>query len=112
MNWRSLSSEGDLNNIIEDSHQKPQAIFKHSSRCGISAMMKNRLEAKWEKKNPTIPIFIVDLLSKRDLSDQIAEQFDIRHESPQLIIVEKGNSIYHASHIGISSSAVAKHIGN
>jgi bacillithiol system protein YtxJ len=111
MNWRSLNSYEGLNKIKEDSYQQPQAILKHSTRCGISAMMKTRLESKWEKKNPQIPIYLVDLLADRELSDQIAKEFNIRHESPQLIILQNGVSTYHASHIGISSSAVAKHIG-
>ena len=111
MNWRPLNSDGDLKKIIEDSYQKPQAIFKHSTRCGISAMMKNRLGSKWEKNNPTIPIHLLDLLANRELSSRIADDFGIHHESPQLIVLEDGASTYHASHIGISSSAVAKHIG-
>ncbi|MAY83275.1 MAG: bacillithiol system redox-active protein YtxJ [Flavobacteriales bacterium] len=110
MNWRSLNSEGDLNDIIEDSHQHPQAILKHSTRCGISAMVKKRLELQWEAKNPKISIYILDLLANRELSNTIAQKFDIQHESPQLILLQNGVSTYHASHIGISSSAVAKHI--
>ena len=112
MNWQSLSSEGELKHIVEESFHNPQAIFKHSTRCGISSMIKNRLEAKWEKTNPSVPIYMLDLLAQRALSNQIAEEFDIRHESPQLIILENGVSTYHSSHIGISSSAVASHIGS
>lgn len=111
MIWRPLNSEGDLKKVIEDSYQNPQAILKHSTRCGISAMVKNRLESKWEKRNPTVPIYIVDLLADRELSNHISESLNIRHESPQLIVLENGKITYHASHIGISSSAVAKHIG-
>jgi len=73
-------------------------------------MIKKRLEAKWEKKNPSIKIHLLDLLANRQLSDRIAEKFDIHHESPQLIVLQDGISTYHSSHIGISSSAVANHI--
>lgn len=110
MDWRSLSTKGDLEVILEDSLHSPQAIFKHSTRCGISSMAKARVESKWEKTNPSIPIHLLDLISNRELSNFVAEYLNVRHESPQLILLEKGEVVYHASHISISSSAVAKHI--
>ena len=36
-------------------------------------------------------------------SNQIAEQFMIRHESPQIIVLENGVAIYKASHENIKS---------
>lgn len=110
MNWRSLSDDRELQEIIQDSHSQPQAIFKHSIRCGISAMMKKRLENKWEKCNPNLPIYLLDLVNNRDLSNKVADELSVRHESPQLIVLENGQVSYHNSHIGISSTAVAKHI--
>jgi len=110
MNWRSLESEEDLQRIIKDSHQQPLAIFKHSTRCGISSMVKRRLESKWEKETSDVPLYLLDLIAHRELSDKVSATFEIRHESPQLILLINGSSTYHASHISISANALAKHI--
>ncbi len=110
MNWQSLSSEGDFEQILQSSQSRTQAIFKHSTRCGISAMAKYRVEGDWGKKNPDTPIYLLDLIQHRDLSDLIAQRLEVHHESPQLILVRNGKAIFNSSHISISSSSAAKHI--
>ena len=49
----------------------------------------------------TLPIYYLDLLRFRPLSAHIAEQFGIRHESPQLLLIQDGECRYDASHMGI-----------
>ena len=44
MKWIELKSSDQIKEIIEKSKAKPQVIFKHSIRCGISAVAKGRLE--------------------------------------------------------------------
>ncbi len=73
-------------------------------------MAKYRLESSWGKINPETPIYLLDLIAHRDVSDEIASKFGITHQSPQLILLKEGKAIYDSSHISISSKAVAKHI--
>jgi len=73
-------------------------------------MAKSRLEKSWTKLNAGIPIYLLNLIEHRDVSDQIASQFNIPHQSPQLILVNSGEAVYDASHISISSSAASKYI--
>ena len=44
MNWREFTNEEGLEEIKKRSAEKPQVIFKHSTRCSISTMAKSRLE--------------------------------------------------------------------
>ncbi|MGZ5221238.1 MAG: monothiol bacilliredoxin BrxC family protein, partial [Chitinophagaceae bacterium] len=44
MNWIPLKDEAGLEIIKMKSADQPQLIFKHSTRCGTSSMIKNRLE--------------------------------------------------------------------
>ena len=73
-------------------------------------MAKKRLEKSWSKINADIPIYLLNLIEHRDVSNQIAAQFNIPHQSPQLILVKAGNVVYDASHISISSKAASKYI--
>jgi len=103
MNWITLKDSEALSQIKEESNNAPVLIFKHSTRCSISSMALNRLERSWEDAHmePVKP-YILDLISYRSISNQIAEEFGIEHQSPQVIVIKNGQAIYDNSHMGIS----------
>jgi bacillithiol system protein YtxJ len=103
MNWNSLSDVSQLETIKEESFKQPILILKHSKTCSISGTALNRLERNWkqEKVGDLKPYFL-DLLANRPLSAQIAETFDIEHESPQVLLIKNGVCTYSASHFDIS----------
>src|SRR5688500_3711305 len=78
------------------------AVFKHSTRCSVSSMAKSRLERSWPYSDSELPVFYIDVIGQRELSNKIAETTGIRHESPQLIVWNNGLVSYHASHISIA----------
>lgn len=100
MNWLPLSDIDQLKDIITMSSTNPIAIFKHSTSCSISNMAKLRLESSWDLNN--IKIYYLDLLSYRSVSNAIASDLQVHHESPQIILIHKGEVIYDASHFDIS----------
>ena len=100
--WLPLTQPEQLTAIARESHEHPVLIFKHSTTCSISAAAKGKLERQWADAGLTdTPIYYLDLLRHRPLSAQIAEQFGVRHESPQLLLIQAGDCTYHASHMGI-----------
>ncbi len=106
--WSYIESDDDLQKALASSGKI--AFFKHSTRCPVSSMAKNRLEKSWDEETNELPIYFLDLIKYRELSNKIASQLAVTHASPQLIVVEGGKSIYNASHNMIQSSEVAKHI--
>lgn len=105
MNWKHLILEEGLETIAKESHNKPQLIFKHSTRCSISSMAKNRLERDWNLEN--VDTWYLDLIAYRPVSNMIEKRFGVRHESPQAILIDKGQVSYHASHNSISVGRIA-----
>lgn len=103
INWKKLESTEDLENIIEDSFNAPQVIFKHSTTCPISGMAKRRLEGGWEFD---FSPYYLDLLSYRSISSAIEDRLSVRHESPQIILIKEGKAIYNDSHLDISASSL------
>lgn len=101
MNWTNLSSLEDLENALKQSAQQPIAIFKHSTRCSISSTAKNRLERGWKFREEQITPYFLDLIAHRNISNSIAEQLGVTHQSPQLIVVKDGKAVYDASHMTI-----------
>jgi len=99
MNWIDLNSEAQLEVLRENSYQKPAVIFKHSTRCSISAMAKGRLDRAENIEGADF--YYLDLLAHRPLSNLIAERFSVYHESPQILIIRNGECTYDESHNGI-----------
>ena len=99
MNWIQLTDEQQLSELKELSKNNPQVIFKHSTRCSISSMAKNRLERTSIPSD--LPFYILDLIRFRPISNKIAQEFQVRHESPQVLIIVDGECIYDESHSGI-----------
>ncbi len=97
-----MESSDGLQDIIATSSSKPQVIFKHSTTCPISSMAKMRLESKIDQVKIDTDFHFLDLLRYRSISNQIAEELSVHHESPQLIILKDGEVIYDASHFDIS----------
>lgn len=103
MNWNQLIENSTLVKIKEESADKPVLIFKHSTRCSISSMALNRLERSWQDADmENITPYYLDLISYRDISNQIAAEFDVPHQSPQVIVIKDGKAIYDNSHMGIN----------
>lgn len=100
MNWTSLDTAEQLNSI----KQKPgySVIFKHSTRCSISMMAKRRFELDWDRLPGEVPLYFLDLIQHRDISNQIASTFSVHHESPQLLLIKDGECILDQSHGEIS----------
>lgn len=99
MNWIPLDKEEQLAQIREKSATVPQVIFKHSSRCGTSSMVLDRLERS--KTPETIDFYFLDLIRHRDISNKISEEFNVFHESPQVLLIKNGECVYDESHMGI-----------
>ncbi|MEO5647421.1 MAG: bacillithiol system redox-active protein YtxJ, partial [Chitinophagaceae bacterium] len=91
--------------IKEQSKSTPQVIFKHSTRCSISSMAKSRLERSSEPEN--MDFHYLDLIAHRSLSTKIADEFNVYHESPQVLVISNGECIYDESHSGISMDMIA-----
>ncbi len=76
-------------------------IFKHSTRCAISGMALGRFRREWNMDQEQMPVFLLDLLRNREVSNEIAKRYNIPHESPQVLLIKGGEAVYTASHYSI-----------
>lgn len=102
--WHELTSIDQFMELMES--DKKAFIFKHSTRCPVSAMALNQLESTWSMVYENI--YFLDLLAHRDVSNKIAEELDVVHQSPQAIVFKNREVIYHDSHSDISTRAIEK----
>jgi len=108
MQWMPLTDVGQIDLIKEISFNKNIVLFKHSTRCSISDMAKGRLDHSEPIEN--VDFYYLDLIAYRDLSNKIAEQFQVHHESPQLLLIQNGECTYAESHNGIRMEELKEQI--
>jgi len=104
--WQTLNQAGELVAMLERSQEKPQIIFKHSTRCGISSMAKHQLEHDWDIDEEQVDMYYLDLIAHRDISNQIADLTGVVHQSPQIIILLNGKAVFDTSHHAISVARI------
>ncbi len=106
MTWIELNHADQLDALREKSAQRAQVIFKHSTRCAVSSMALSRLERTPPPDNADF--YFLDLIRHRQLSNKIAEDFSVYHESPQVLLIRNGECIYDESHSGINMDEIAE----
>lgn len=109
VDWRPLKDVGQLNEIIQESTEKAVAIFKHSTRCSISRMALKQFENEFDLDGLVTPYF-VDLLEDRNVSNEVTKRFGIEHQSPQLLLIKNGESVYAASHGDINADDLKRYL--
>ncbi len=102
MPWKKLTELGQLDEILNAPSSEKHLIFKHSTRCSISAMALRRFETEWSAENQDLTIWYLDLLNHRDISNAIAEKTGVMHQSPQAIALKGGKIYYTDTHGQIS----------
>ena len=110
ISWNELTELKQLNEIATESNEMPVLIFKHSTRCAISRMALKQFEQEYDIDADTVKPYFLDLLEHRDISNEIANRFNVVHQSPQLILIKEGNAMYTTSHSDISAEEVKERI--
>jgi bacillithiol system protein YtxJ len=101
MSWQTLRSVADLDVVESASADRPQLLFKHSTRCSISSVARRRLEGQSAQLAQAMDLHFLDLIAHRDVSNAIAERLGVAHESPQTILLYRGQVLLDQSHMGI-----------
>jgi len=102
-NWTSLTNITQLDDAVNKSNTQKVVLFKHSTRCSISASVLNKFE---KQVGENTHVYYLDLIAHRDISAAIAEKFEVEHQSPQAIVLEGTKVVAHDSHYGINDLTI------
>ena len=109
MEWKELTEQEQLEAIINQSEAQPVLIFKHSTRCSISRFALKQFENEFDLQDKITPYYL-DLLNHRDISNEIAFQFNVQHQSPQILLLKNRVVVYHTSHENIDATELKKYL--
>lgn len=108
--WHVLGTMEQLDELVEESKIKPVAIFKHSTRCGISRGVLKLFEKNYKLTDEQLKLYYLDLLQNREISNEIAMRFKVHHESPQMLVIKNGEVVHHDSHHAIEASHLERFV--
>ncbi len=101
-NFIRLDELEKLDALFRESHSRPVVLFKHSETCPISRNIFEEMAAVDHE------IWLIIVQNSRFVSDAIADKTDVKHESPQTIIIRNGKAVYHSSHYDITANDIAQ----
>lgn len=108
--WNTISSEDELEAIEKESNDRPQILFKHSTRCGVSSMVLRRFERQSHQVLQGADFHMVDVIGTRSISNAVANRYGIMHQSPQLIVLKGEKTVFNNSHYGIATCDLASYL--
>ena len=103
----------ELDRLLSESHTRPLLLFKHSYTCGVSAEALDELvdhlnEDVIAAGMPEPQYAMVTVQTDRDVSNAVSKRLEIRHETPQALLVRDGRVIWSASHFRVTADAMKK----
>jgi len=107
INWNELTTLEQWSETFDQSEQKPLFVFKHSTTCPISAEALREFE-QYLQEDPKkdISYVLVKVIESRPVSNQITEDIQVKHESPQAIMIHNKKAVWNASHWKITSKSI------
>ncbi len=107
-----IATLADLDAAIAQSARRTVVIFKHSPTCGVSAQAHESILELLAGVPPEADWYVVSVRANREISSAIAERFGVRHESPQVLIIDAGKVVWQASHFRVTGSAILQAVEN
>ena len=103
---KQLKDPGQVDALLEESIA---ILFKHSTRCNISEAAYQEVSS-FEASHPQVPVYLIDVVEDRAAAQYVAEQVSVPHQSPQVILLQEGRAVGHASHFDLAGEALQEQV--
>ena len=101
---KELKTIEEWNDVVDESNDHPILVIKHSTTCPISAAGYKAFQSF----ETNLPKYCVIVQTSKDVSQKIAEDVQLKHESPQAILLKNKKAVWNASHYDINESNLEK----
>lgn len=106
--FKETSSSQALSEILNQSCQRKVIIFKHSTMCPISARAWQEVQDFISQSPKEVLVTMIKVIESRPVSNQVAEELGVKHQSPQVLLVCDRQALWNASHQAVTKSNITK----
>lgn len=102
-----ITNQNELIHALASSSERPLLLFKHSTRCPVSARAYREVTRYLEgTPNDQVDYVLVHVIQDRPVSNEVEASLGVTHQSPQVILVRDGKAVWHTSHSSITSRSL------
>jgi bacillithiol system protein YtxJ len=99
MSMKKINSVEEWDDLVAT--QSRFLFLKNSTTCPISTQAYNDTEA-FAGEHTDVPVYYLNVQESRPLSSEVAERFNVKHESPQVLLFEDGKVKWYDSHWNVT----------
>lgn len=103
---KELLELGDLQEVWDVSEQKPTLLFKQSTTCPVSAEAFREFQLFLRENEADVGAYYVKVRESRPVSNAIADELGVTHQSPQIFLVKNKQSVWNTSHMDITKDSI------
>lgn len=105
--WKEIQTVEEWDDALRQTDTRPLLLLKHSTACPISAEALREYEAYLtNERKEDVNYLLVKVIESREVSNKIADDLGIKHESPQIIFVKDRKAVWNASHWDVTQTAI------
>ena len=109
---KELLELNDLEEVYNTSKEKPVLLFKQSTTCPVSAEAFDEFQQFLSENEEDIAAYFVKVRETRPVSNQIAEDLGVQHQSPQIFLVKDKKAVWNTSHMNITKESIKEALNN
>ncbi|MEQ8904070.1 monothiol bacilliredoxin BrxC family protein [Ekhidna sp.] len=102
LNWKSLSTKDQFDQLVENSREKPALIFKHRPSSPESTHALEQLERDWTISPENLDLYMLDVMKEKDINEVVTDMAGVINEYPQVLLFADGVTMYDESREMIS----------
>jgi len=105
--FTQITTSEELEAAIRESEERPVLVFKHSTRCPISAGAYAEAQRYLGgSPNEDASYVLIHVVEDRPVSLEAADRLGVEHASPQAILLKEGRAVWNTSHSRITSASL------
>jgi len=109
-NYLEIDSVEEWETLFEKSGEQAILLLKHSTACPISGAAFKEFKVYTRKPKRPIVCVLVKVIESRPVSNDIETKLGIKHESPQALLIQNKETLWHASHWDITFERIEQQV--
>lgn len=107
MNYIEITTAEQWEAAYDKTTERPLVVFKHSTTCPVSANAYKEFNDYLNgKPRQDVDYMLVKVIESRPISLQIADDTGIKHESPQIMFLDKKAKVWSATHWAVTKEHI------